>query len=245
MKQLAQSVIVTAPRGVDLLAYVRRTYLEATDQVVTVQEHTKPKGVAVGIFVEDIRDIQAAVRTKRAGQPTVVTLYDAASMTRQAQAALLKLLEEPRDQLYLVLLTHTVTGLSDTILSRCQLVQAHNVTTRARDTQIQFMSHGVSDEVNKLTTDRSYRQQQQARYEQAKRFIGADAYTRLAMIVNLQRQSRQEVIAFIDAMIHISDTLLRSRPSASLTRRTQTLLEVSDALHANGNIRTQLLRTML
>lgn len=52
-------------------------------------------------------------------------IYQADNLTPEAQNALLKTLEEPQDNQYLLLITNQTTNLLPTILSRCQLIKSN------------------------------------------------------------------------------------------------------------------------
>jgi len=74
-----------------------------------------------GILIDQIRQLnQFAALKSQLGGVQVVLIEDAQRMNRNAANALLKTLEEPNDNLYLLLLSDTVQGLLPTIRSRCQ-----------------------------------------------------------------------------------------------------------------------------
>lgn len=246
--RLSQSMIVHGLAGRDLLAYAHEHFVHPNKDAVVVEilEHKKPKSTSVGIFIDDVRELQSVVKTKRTGQKTIVLLHDAATMTVQTQVALLKLLEEPREDLYILLLTSSMSKLLDTIVSRCQVISIRETATVGDyDPQVVFMSKGIEDEAIKLSTDSPYRKKRQKQYELAKQFLGAEPYARLQIIISIQKLPRDEVIGFIDAAVHISGALLKSKPSVRIIRQTEILLSVGEALQDNGNIRTQLLRIVL
>ncbi|MDC8831263.1 DNA polymerase III subunit delta' [Alteromonas gilva] len=71
--------------------------------------------------VDAIRtSIQKLNTTAQIGQHKVLLIPIADKMTEAAANALLKTLEEPTDNTYLLLITHRLTGLLPTILSRCE-----------------------------------------------------------------------------------------------------------------------------
>lgn len=239
-------MIVTGPAGYDLLGYARNKLAQLPQvSLIEILEHKKKTGTATGIFVEDIRELQQTVKTRQSQHKTIVLLSDAAKMTNSAQVSMLKLLEEPRTDLYLILLTSSPSSLLDTIISRCRLVKLPAEAVSGYDPQVTFMSRGINDEAKRLATDNSYRQKRQQQYQLAKQFIAADSYSKLQIIISIQKLPRQEVIGFIDAAIHISSAVLKSNPSARIIHQTEVLLDVAEALGQNGNVRAQLLRTVL
>ena len=74
-----------------------------------------------GILIDQIRQLnQFAALKSQMGGMQVVLIEDAGRMNRNAANALLKTLEEPNPNLYLILLTENAQGLLPTIRSRCQ-----------------------------------------------------------------------------------------------------------------------------
>lgn len=244
---LSQSMIITGPAGYDLLTYAQKQLVDPhqATEIQILEHKKKSSSPTAGIYVDDIRTLQESVKTRKQHQKIIVLFDDAANMTGSAQVAMLKLLEEPRQDLYLVLLTSRLSGLLETIVSRCQVIKLQPQTVASYDPQVNFMSRGVDDEAKKLTTNKAYRQNKQKQYQLAKQFISSNAYSKLQIVISIQKLPRDEVIGFVDAAIHISSTVLKSKPTASIIRQTEILLEVAEALRQNGNVRTQLLRIVL
>ncbi|MCV2884270.1 DNA polymerase III subunit delta' [Aestuariibacter sp. AA17] len=79
------------------------------------------------IGVDAIREVSNKLSgTSQLSGAKVMVMYDAHSMTESAANALLKTLEEPTDNTYLILLTEKVNSLLPTIASRCE---KHSVPT--------------------------------------------------------------------------------------------------------------------
>lgn len=84
------------------------------------------------ISIEKIREIRRASAFKSLeGKGRVVILVDAERMTIEAANALLKILEEPPDKTYLVLISSKPNLLLPTILSRCQVINFEPLTAEA------------------------------------------------------------------------------------------------------------------
>lgn len=94
--------------------------------------------------VDAIREaIGKLATTSQIGLHKVLIIPAADRMTEAASNALLKTLEEPTDNTYLVLLTHRVTGLLPTILSRCE---KHVIATPSAQESLQWLAtQGYSD----------------------------------------------------------------------------------------------------
>lgn len=243
--------IITAPKGTDLASYVSKNIITPSDLRLDLHEHKKDKGTSIGIFVDDIRAMEADVRTAKKDQRTIVIISDAAKMNIQAQSALLKILEEPRDNLYFILLTTEPQVLTATIRSRCQLIQLKLASEpsialpKDIESRVKFMARGSHDEIKRLVNDEAYRLRKQKLYEEAKQFVSASNYNKLAFVSVLQARERSEVIDFLDATIHMYGIVLHSHFSEKTLRQTKALLRADEAIRQNGHIRTQLLKTVL
>ena len=75
------------------------------------------------ISIEKIRDLKNEAKyTPYEGQKKVFILTEAEKMTREGANSFLKLLEEPPENLLLILITNSLNNLLDTIKSRCHIV---------------------------------------------------------------------------------------------------------------------------
>jgi DNA polymerase-3 subunit delta' len=84
----------------------------------------QPEEKARVIKIDQVRDLVAFVtKTASFGRRKVVVLSPADSMNTNAANALLKSLEEPTPDTYLVLVCHQLHGVPATIRSRCQILQ--------------------------------------------------------------------------------------------------------------------------
>jgi DNA polymerase-3 subunit delta' len=84
----------------------------------------EPEGKSRVIKIDQIRNIvDFANRTAGFGLRKVVVISPAESMNANAANSLLKLLEEPPANTYLILVCHRLHGLPATIRSRCQLLR--------------------------------------------------------------------------------------------------------------------------
>lgn len=102
-----------------------------------VKEGKKEKALSIGI--EDIKVIQQAIFFKPIkSKNKVVVIQQAELLTIPAQNALLKLLEEPPDNTYIILTTTDSKVLLPTIHSRCQIVtiKAHKKTTTLKSSEV-------------------------------------------------------------------------------------------------------------
>jgi len=83
------------------------------------RETQRPK-----IAVEEIKELKNHFSLSVAGKDYKIAVIDnAQTMTRDAQSAMLKLLEEPRGKSLIILIAQSPDQLLETIVSRCQLVR--------------------------------------------------------------------------------------------------------------------------
>ena len=245
----AQSMIVSAPSR-----EMRRAWIEertrSTDEVLYIEEKPhKDSGKTVAIFVYDIEDLQVAVRSGKTHVRTIVVLDDAATIREDAQNKLLKLLEEPRPNLYIILGTATPMKLLSTIRSRCHMISLANDTempslpaeTAAR---ITFMARGVASEADKLSRDKRYFTSQSKLFDEAKQFIGGDKFTRMA-IIKRTCDKRDPALEFIDVLQYMYGTLLGARYNERLHHEADVLLKAQVAIAGNANAKLQMLRVIV
>lgn len=116
----AQSVIITGAAASD-----RRTYIDAHLADEHIESYNRielfPGGVSIGIAQvrQFIRHIH---RSPYTGHAHAGIIYDAATLTPEAQNALLKTLEEPPRAAVIFLETDQASQLLPTVLSRCQII---------------------------------------------------------------------------------------------------------------------------
>ena len=84
----------------------------------------RPEGTSRVVKVEQIREASEFLSmTSHAGGPKIVIIEQSHQMNASAANALLKTLEEPNPDSYLLLMTESVSSLMATIRSRCQRLQ--------------------------------------------------------------------------------------------------------------------------
>lgn len=244
---MAHAQIITGRVGVDLQA-AAQNYIEPGDLVVPLEHHQKPRGTAVGIFVDDIRDLQMILRTQNK-QRLCVLCYDAALMTHQAQNAFLKLLEEPRDNVQVILATHDPQKLLATVRSRCQTIEVSS-STQAIDIPankkavIEYFAGGVADEKQRLVSDERYFNERRQVFEKAKRLVVGSIEDKITVITTL-KDNRAETIFVLDAALTILQHQLKLNPIPQLHAQLNILYETRENIEKNANVRLHLLRAVI
>ena len=98
------------------------------------------------IPVDAVRDVERrfAVRPHE-GRAKVVIIDPADKMTEAAANALLKTLEEPGPGRFLILITHRLSSLLQTVRSRCQVVRFNALPEQTVQEILQALGHDIDD----------------------------------------------------------------------------------------------------
>lgn len=245
---LAQATILSTAQGGDYESYISAVCTKA-DELIRIDEHPNASKTSTGIYIEDVRNLQEMVRTAKQGIRTIIVFNDAARLTTQAQNALLKLLEEPRDRLYIILCTTSPTQLLKTVRSRSQTVTLQPGPTAidipdSLKARIQFMAGNSIDEQKRLATDAKYLERRSKLFGLAKQFVGGSAYERL-VIVKQVSDKRESSLEFIDVLLRMYSVLISRGFSERLRDEAAVLLDIDQAIRANGNHKLQLLRAVV
>jgi len=129
---VSQAYIFSGPQSVGKFtlakAFAKRLIgndnLDLTADYVLVEPETeeeKGKKRIKDISVGKIRNFQRTLSITSGGRHKIAIINDAHRMTKSAQNALLKTLEEPSPGVVIILVTHDKNKLLPTIISRCQV----------------------------------------------------------------------------------------------------------------------------
>lgn len=249
------AILLHGPRGIGLVTVahwlanrINRASLDLTDLYPD----------KTGITIDQIRSLYALTRSKY-DQHRVIILHQTDLMADAAQAAFLKLLEEPTQRTTFILLSHLPERLLSTIHSRTQevellpldqeqtnsLLDDLGVTDRTLRQQLQFVANGLPEELDRLARDDTYRQMQFAHAASAKQLLAGPLYERLQLITTLS-SDRQVAHTVLDLVSRIlSAELVRNPHNTAALTKLNTTLTVIERLHRNGNLKLQLLQLVL
>ncbi|MDP2921761.1 MAG: DNA polymerase III subunit delta' [Candidatus Omnitrophota bacterium] len=159
------SYIFTGPKGVGkkilALEYAKalnceKQGLDSCEECVSCRKVNSMNHPDVSIIAKDedssfikidkIRDIiyQASLKPYEA-RKKIFIITEAEDMNEESQNALLKILEEPRDNQVFILTTSRISGLLSTVLSRCKLVKL-NLLGQDRIKEILIDRHGFTED---------------------------------------------------------------------------------------------------
>lgn len=205
------------------------------------------------ISVAMIRALYEQTRTKSTKR-RIVIIDDAERMSSGAQAAFLKLLEEPGENIYFILTSHAAKRLLPTIRSRLQTVNvepilasqtehfldALGINDQKTRVQLSYLAAGLPAELTRLVADQAYFKQRAEAMADTRTFLTGSVYERL-LIIHAYHQDRSKALQLIDSCLVVTERSLRAKPQPNLVSQLEALLAVRDKIEANGNIRLQLM----
>lgn len=266
-RQIAQKIATNLPHGLiidGLVGVGVRQTAEAIAReigatVFVIEPKKKVKGeLAVDLFegsiiIDDIRDLYHQTRTGHHDKHVYILDTGGKSMTRGAQNAFLKLLEEPRSNLHFIIATHQFDQLLPTIVSRCQrlpldpitdeqtmaLINSLGITDTTKSTRLAFVGRGLPALIKRLADDEALYEARITIMRDAKTLLGSDTYDKL-ITIHHYRESRADALTLIDDVNHQLRIILRSQPNKQFVATIERFLEIRTAISAGGNIRLQL-----
>lgn len=206
------------------------------------------------IYVKQARELVQKTRTALK-KNKVYIIYKASTMNEQAQNAFLKSLEEPNSSTFYILLVNNVHSLLPTVLSRSQILKItplnndaslklipDNIPANIKQ-QILFVANGNPLLINKLVNDSSLISQYSAHITTAKSFLTASTYQKL-ITINKLKDSREDAIATLDALIKILSTTIKT-PDKQLLVLLNNALNARNDLLSNLNVRLTLIHHLI
>lgn len=254
LKKLPQSLLLTGKPGVGLeniglhianLLNIRPiNILPEKDEKVDIE-----KGV---LGVEVMRRLYDSTKTKSSDKQIYI-LNHAEKMTLQAQNAFLKLLEEPNDNVFFILLSYSTSKLLPTILSRVEAIDIKPITKKQSlellkklkinddkiYTQALFMADGLPDELTKLATDVEYFDVRVTMMSDAKKLLNANVYEKLKIAQKYKDDRAKALVLLLDAS-KILQATISANAQIDAIRKVDSVLRAYNRVEANGNIRLAL-----
>lgn len=204
------------------------------------------------ITVEVIRTLYEQTRAKKTSRQIVI-IDGAERMSLSAQAAFLKLLEEPSENTHFILAAHSLQGILPTVRSRVQVVfvepisekqtrdflQMLHVTDSQKQVQLEYLASGLPAELQRLVSDDSYFNRRAEIMGDTRSFLTGSLYGKL-LIVHKYHQDRAKALELIQSALMVSNRTLHSKPTPELIAQLEKLLRVKEKIEGNCNIRLQL-----
>lgn len=204
------------------------------------------------IGIDEIRDLYKYSRVKRARH--FIIIDDADTMTEPAQNALLKLLEEPSDNVTFLLTSHNNERLLETIRSRVQqviirraeteevkrMIAQYGVADSAKTAQLLFLADGYPAEMARLISDDDYFEQKAKVMRDARVFLQGSSYDKIQVIYGYGND-RSDAMALLRAAIKLIRFSFSTHNSEQTLDQLDELSRAQGRLQLNGHVRTQLL----
>lgn len=244
-----QASLIHGPTGIGLMD-IAEYIAEQIDADMIIYRPEKDgkidyeKGV---VTVDTVRSMIAAASLSTKKNRLIV--IDAAdSMTRGAQNAFLKLLEEPNPLTHLMLLAHQPSLLLSTIHSRVVSIEALrvsrsasqdlldelNVQDKTKRAQLLFIAEGLPAELRRLALDEEYFNARSDYIRDAREFIQAEQYQKYR-IIEKYKDDRQKAIRLLSDTAKILSQNV-SRTDSAL-KQIRDILGAIERIEANANVR--------
>ena len=253
-----QSLLISGKKGIGLSTIAREI---ANNHVAAVLQPRNKKDEIDEengtITIEMIRRLYEQTRSKHTTDQVII-IDDGDRMSRGAQAAFLKLLEEPNPSTYFIITSHTPQNLALTIRSRVQHLQLQPITAEqtnefivgggaTEDTkrrQLEFIATGLPAELTRLLTNDTYFNQRAEIISDARDLLTATPYKKL-LIINKYQTNRSKSLQLIDSSLMIARRSMSARPQTELAAQLSQLLSVHERVSGNHSVRLQLARVVL
>ncbi|MDB5177844.1 MAG: polymerase delta prime subunit [Candidatus Saccharibacteria bacterium] len=248
-----QSLLISGHEGVGLLA-VAHAVAEGSQLTIVSPDESK---ASRPITTEAIRQLYDATRSKSIKRQSVV-VDEADRMTRGAQAAFLKLLEEPNASVYFILTSSRPDVLLPTIRSRVQqsvispitleqseaYLTEHGVTDATLRRQLLYLAEGLPEELIRLISDKTYFDDAVQRMQDARELLQSPLYEKL-LTINGYKDNRGRAEQLLTAAIRMTRRSLSQHPQKASIIQLEKLLDASEQLNANANVRLTLTQLVI
>lgn len=256
--RLPQSLLFTGKEGVGL--HTIALFIAAREHLATLQPKNAKGEVDTNtgtITIEEIRELYNQTRTKQ-GTRKIIIIDNAERMSKGAQAAFLKLLEEPNTSTHFILTSHYPSQLLATIRSRVQelivqpltnaqtkeLIGALHGANDKKKAQLQFIAPGLPAELVRLVADDAYFDSKAKIISDARTFLQNDTYQKLR-IIHSYRSDREGALLLIDGLMTIINYTLYAKPQQGLVEQLDKLLGAKERIAANQSIVLNLAQIVL
>jgi len=258
-KRLPQALLLTGESGVGLSTIGRYiAELQNVNPMVILPEKDEKIDIDKGVIsVDSMRYLYNETRTVTAGERIIIIDY-AERMTHQAQNAFLKLLEEPGEGVNFILISHSVSKLLPTILSRTeildirpitneqsdQLLDSLKVTDKVKRSQLLFMAVGKPAELTHLASDEAYFEKRSITVRDARELLRGSLYQKL-LIAQRYKDDRASTLTLLQDVASILKRSITDNPQTDTISHIDTVLNAYQQIEANGNIRLCLARMVI
>ena len=245
ISDLPQSLLLSGPHGVGLGTIAIHIAGSELASIIQPKNAKGERDIHGTISVETIRELYARTRTKQVGR-RIIVIDNAERMSRGAQAAFLKLLEEPNAATHFILTAHEPTVLLATIRSRVQqvavqplstsqteeFIAAQNITDETKRIQLRFIAAGLPAQILRLLADPAFFNANAKIVTDARIFLQADTYQKMKLI-NTYRSDREASLRLLESAMAIIQHTLALKPQPLLVVQLDKLLLAKERIAAN------------
>lgn len=256
---MPQSLLITGSPGLGLTT-IAEYMAEAQGAKPTIILPEKDERIDLDkgmISIDIMRRLYDETRTKNTKKNIIIIDY-AERMTHQAQNSFLKLLEEPNDNTYFILVANTTGKLLPTILSRVKKIEIKPITDKqtnelldnlgvndnTKRAQITFMANGLPAEITLMANDEDYFTKQSSIVRDARELLRGSKYQKL-LIAHKYKDDRQAVLKLLTVASKILKMSIQENPSQDMIERLNDILNTYERIVSNGNIRLNLAKISL
>jgi len=260
INKLPQSLLITGPLGIGLQTigmYIAKS--RGVKPTLILPEKNEQINTDEGIInIDIIRRLYQQTSTKNAKEQIFIIDY-AERMTHQAQNAFLKLLEEPNETIYFILLSHTTSNILPTIISRVRhinlrlltnsqtelLLKQLKVIDKVERSQLLFIASGLPAEIIRLVNDKNYFVKRSQIIKDAKVLVTGTLYQKLLIAQKYKDDRSNSLILVMDTANILKKSLSDTVNQEKMIRYIDKTLRTYDRILSNGNIRLCLVEMVL
>jgi len=260
INKLPQSLLITGPLGIGLQTigmYIAKS--RGVKPTLILPEKNEQINTDEGIInIDIIRRLYQQTSTKNAKEQIFIIDY-AERMTHQAQNAFLKLLEEPNETIYFILLSHTTSNILPTIMSRVRhinlrlltnsqtelLLKQLKVIDKVERSQLLFIASGLPAEIIRLVNDKNYFVKRSQIIKDAKVLVTGTLYQKLLIAQKYKDDRSNSLILVMDTANILKKSLSDTVNQEKIIRYIDKTLRTYDRILSNGNIRLCLVEMVL
>jgi DNA polymerase-3 subunit delta' len=244
-----QASLIHGPVGVGLMD-IAKYIAQQKDAEILVFRPEKDGKVDYEKGVVTVDTVRAMIATANltTNKKRLIVIDTADLMTRGAQNAFLKLLEEPNASTYLMLLAHTPSMLLPTIHSRVVSIEALRVSRSASEdildelkvqdktkrAQLLFIAEGLPEELRKLANDDDYLSARSTFIRDAREFIQAHQYQKFKIIEKYKDDRYRATLLLTDMAKLLSQNVARAD---NALKKIRDIVRAIERIQANGNVR--------
>lgn len=257
-RDIPQALMLSGTAGVGLKTIAMAIAGRELSGIIEPMNSKGELDTATGsISVERIRELYDQSKSISIDRQFII-IDDAERMTPAAQAAFLKLLEEPASMVNFILTSHLPQKLLPTVRSRLQQVEVRPASKKQTDELLvklgidqtddhqkyQFIASGLPAEIYRLKSDNKYFQTKSEVIIDARDFLQANTYKKL-IIVSKYQANRDASLELIDAAMMILRRTIAAQPNPATITKLDELLRARESIARNFSARLQLTRLVL